>query len=108
MTADLTNAFRDTVLPALAPVCRAQGLFLTLEMVDFDGAWAAVMARACARGALHLSPERWDDLDDWVCARLLEAVDAFEPDVLAQWDNESRALERWGDNVRAWRRTCHE
>jgi hypothetical protein len=79
--------FRQLVIPAVAHLCRREGLRLALGTVGFTGARQVAMRMAIKRGALHLPGAVFNDLSDWIEASLLSGADAFEPKI-----RETRAM----------------
>ena len=71
-------AFRELVTPDLARMCCARGLFIALGVSGWNEAFAEVVAEARRRGAGHLPAHAFAQLEEWVAATLLAAVDKAE------------------------------
>jgi hypothetical protein len=71
-------AFRDLVTPRLAALCLTHGDAVALGASTWPEAFADVIAEARAKGALHLPDDVYLQLEEWVAATLLAAIDKAE------------------------------
>ena len=81
--ANFSDAFRAMVGPDLRRMCANRGLFVALGLDGFADACDEVIAEARKRGAAHLPDAVHRQLEDWISATLLEAIDAAMPTVRA-------------------------
>ena len=72
------DTFRQIVGPTLARECRFRGLLVAVDLSGFETAYQAILGAAIARGALHLPPAIFGDLEDWISSSLLKEAMSHE------------------------------
>lgn len=82
--ATFATTFGELVTPDLRRMCRSEGLFVALEMKEFQDAYATVWGEARRRGALMLPMSIIDQLQDWILNQILQAEAEARPDVEAR------------------------
>jgi hypothetical protein len=70
--------FRQCVIPRLQRLATAEAFCVVRGAEDWSGAFDSLMAYAKRYGALHLAPDTFADLDDWLSATLLQEIDQQE------------------------------
>ena len=74
MSSNFEALFRQHVIPRLVYSANHQGGRVALDLISFSDAWSNVMDEARKYGALHMRGDFLSELDDWITARILEAV----------------------------------
>lgn len=62
--------FRDHVIPRLHNLVRAEAVCIAHGVEGFDDACNVVMRHARELGAMHLPPNIFEELEDWIATTL--------------------------------------
>jgi hypothetical protein len=69
--------FKEHIAPRLLNLTKAEGFCIAHGEETFSNAHRIIMDYARKYGALHLSEDLLPELEDWVCSRLVEAIDEY-------------------------------
>lgn len=72
------TAYRQHVVPRLARMVDVEAFFVALGSRTFNDAQTTVIHEALRLGAQSLTDEMFDDLSDWISAKLLSSTLAAE------------------------------
>src|SRR5690349_6498915 len=70
--------FRELVVPKLEKIARTQGFFLSLELVDYAEAYAAVWDVAIKLGVSRLDDDMVYDIRNWIDDRIWRAFEEYD------------------------------
>lgn len=72
------TAYRQHVVPRLARMIEVEAFFVALGSRSFSDAQTTIIHEALRLGAQSLTDEMFDDLSDWISAKLLSSTLAAE------------------------------
>src|SRR5690348_6614179 len=94
--------FRELVVPRLEKIARTQGFFLSLELIDYAEAFAAVWDVAIKLGVSRLDDALVYDIRDWIDDEIWRAFEKGDAD--RQEYRRTVADPVWHD-IQQWERT---
>jgi hypothetical protein len=99
---EFAEHYRAHVAPRLRQACRWQGVRVASGDTTFGAAFAAVALQAVRRGALHLPPHLWNQLQDQLREWLAEATEAALPAADEAETGATKAAIDMARYFRAW------
>lgn len=68
-------AFREIVLPQLAPTIAFEAALMAAGCTDFSEAFSAVFSAAADRGVMHLSDDALHSFNEWLATQIVKQSD---------------------------------